>query len=363
MYVIRMYNRLLLFLIIACMALVQGCEYEPKDVYQRKIFDQPEYPVVESVNLDLLADTIYTRYAPYWMFDFSSNQQINSVRFTLDGNEVYQGPSACYIFSFEGKLSGNGLHTLTAEVMVASGTNSIADVVGAEGSVMTKTWVLDVKPQYPAQADAKAKDGYLNITWPIYKGDDFIEYSVYREISSGQVLVTKQTSVGYVDKAYVGEGGRYYVKVNRQQKGDLLWGEINLPYEIPLPKLVVREDNQYYFAWNKSKYYRAVDSYQVFDNNNHSGDNMVKTTQDDNDTTYHITSALFGDNVYYTLHLVPVAGNPNYTPSAYNQYASHNHWSTLGVPLKEANEGNLYTFRQVNADEFVCLQADDTIIR
>lgn len=357
-----MSEKIFLLILTVSIAIIHSCEYEPKDSYERETINDPPAPFIQSVNLDLSADTIYIYSANIFIYDFSSNKEIRTVRFTLDNTEQYIGNSACSSFSFKNGPLTNGIHTLVAELFVSSGTQSIADIIEAEGYLMSKTWILKVNKSYYSQTYASTQDGYLKISWPEYVASDFSEYAIYRLTGYyPATLIKEQTTTEYIDSSYVGEGGLYIVKVNRKDQYELAWGEIYLESEIPDAKVIVKDSNQYFFTWNKSKYYNGVDTFRVMQEISYTYEN-VKSTQNPNDTSFRITSDLFGDRVDIYLLLVPKKNNINYSESSVNQYITKNDWCHLGYPIKSTQSNNTSKIQQVNSNEFVFVY-DDTIVR
>jgi hypothetical protein len=345
------------------MFLIQSCEYESKNVFQRETIKDPPAPSAYSVNLDLQSDTIYIYSTDIFMYDFSSNNKIWSVRFTLDGVEQYIGTSACSSFHFNNGSLTEGFHTLVAELIVRSGTNSIADIVGAEGYLMSKTWILKVDNSYYSQTYARPFNGYLKISWPKYMSSDFIDYEVYRRIGGSSTLIKRQTNTEFIDSSYVGESGQYLVKVNRKDYGELDWGEVNLPKEIPKAGVVVKDDNNYFFCWTKSKYYNGVDTFIVIKDLFYPYAKVVKSTQNPNDTSLSIPSSSFGESVNFTLKLVPKKGNIQYQPSLCCIFYSDNSWEIVGYPFKPSVYYNIDGIQQANNSEFVYVQNEDTVMR
>jgi hypothetical protein len=354
---------LFILFMLFCACIYHSCEYELKDVFQRETIKDPSAPSAYSVNLDLQSDTIYVFSTDIFMYDFSSNNEIWSVRFTLDNAEQYKGKSSCNSFRFINGPLTEGFHTLVAELYVRSGTNSIADIVHAEAYLMSKTWILKVDKSYYSQTHSQPFNGYLMISWPRYMSSDFVDYEVYRRIGGSSTLIKKQINTAFIDSSYVGESGQYLVKVNRKDNSQLDWGEVNLPKEIPKAGVVVRDDNKYFFSWTKSKYYNAVDTFIVFKDLFYSYVKVVKSTQNPNDTSLSISSSTFGESVNFTLKLVPKKGNIQYQPSLCCIYYSDNSWEFVGYPFKPSVNYNIDGIQQVNNSDFVYVQNDDTIMR
>lgn len=286
-----------------------SCEFETDKVYDRKVDKDVEPPEITVVDLDLESDTIYLFNGRNISFRFtSSNQKINIVRFNVDGNETAVYSTGEGIFLLDYGNMNEGEHTLVLEVVTSSGTNSIADILGAEGYVFSKKWVLNVYKDYNTKLDTRVKNGCLNFSWEKYPVPDFKEYIIYREISYYEKIeVGRTTSLEFTDCSYVGEGGKYFVEVLKKDWQLFSWGYVELNQELPVLSFIATVDNEYTIRWSKSKYYNAVDIFQLSANTGYGWNFVnVKETSNPQDTSWNISSSLlFGDNIDLKLLLIP----------------------------------------------------------
>lgn len=361
------YNKILPVILVQVLfsLFFYSCEFETDKVYERKVDKDADPPEITVVDLDLESDTIFLFNGRNVSFRFtSSNQKINIVRFNVDGNEaaVYSSGEGMFLLDY-GNIN-EGEHTLVLEVITGSGTNSIADILGAEGYVFSKTWVLNVYKDYNTKLDTRVKNGCLNFSWKSYPVPDFKEYIIYREKSYYEKIeVGRTTSLEFSDCSYVGEGGRYFVEVLKKDGQLFAWGYVELNQELPVLSFIGTVDNEYTIRWSKSKYYNAVDIFQLSANTGYGWNFVnVKETRDPQDTSWNISSSLlFGDNIDLKLLLVP-KNSVIYTSDENYRFESVLYEVELGFRFKPGLV-NAYHIAQVAADEFIYILNCDTLVR
>jgi hypothetical protein len=343
---------------------IQACEYKPMDVYDRPVTKDVLPPQIETLVLDIKYDTIFLYPEKIINFRFSSsNQEIKIVRFVIDNEPDFTVNSNNGTFDLTFGTLSDGVHKLVLEVYTASGTNSIAELIGAEAFLFTKSWTIIVDRSYSSRTRASASNGYLKLTWPKYRDYDFQEYIISRELSyNNEVVIKRLKTTEFIDSSYVGEGASYIVRVDNQKEKLLDWGHVELSRELPEMKLMPTESDPFILKWGKSKYYNAVDTIKLVQSLNTTYNyKTVKTTQDPDDSIYVEETGLFADNVEFILRLVPKNRNIRYTSDFYSSFESHA-YLILGYPFIRPNT-SISKINQVNQDEFVYREACDSIIR
>lgn len=344
--------------------LMQTCEYNPMDVYERPVSKDVSPPQIETLVLDINHDTIFLYPEKIINFRFSSsNQEIKMVRFVINNDTKFTVNSNNGTFDLTYGTLSDGIQTLVLEVYTASGTNSIAELMGAERFLFSKSWKVFVDRSYYSRTRASASNGYLKLTWPKYRDYDFKEYVVSRILSyNNEVVIKRLKSTEFVDSSYVGEGGSYLVRVNNQNAKLLDWGHMELAGDLPELKLMPTESDPFILKWGKSKYYNAVDTIKLSQSLNNTYKYVnVKTTRDPTDSTYVLETGFFADNADFKLKFVPKKRNIRYTSDYYQNFESQA-IVTLGFPFIRPNTP-VFSIDQVNQDEFVYLEGCDSIIR
>jgi hypothetical protein len=193
----------------------------------------------------------------------SSDQEILAVRFTIDGNEEYLIKNNNGIFELDYRIYTNGIHDMVLEVYTASGSGSIAEHLGMEGFLFSKSWVLYIDQNYSFNVKSTISDGFLKLYWNRYRGYDFKEYVVYRTGWGTDKELARLKSGFFIDNTYVGEKARYDVEVITDNGTIIPWGFLELEKDLPKLHFIISESNKYIVKWNKSKYYNAVDSFRL----------------------------------------------------------------------------------------------------
>ena len=308
-----MRNILYIFISIGFAIVLNSCEYKPIGEFDRKADENVAPPDIQVLDLNLdNNDTIFLYSGLEVAFRFaSSSQGIKNVKFSVDGKETYNASIANGQFYIDYGVINEGNHTLLLEIVTATGTGSIAEHVGAEGFLFSKSWILVVDKSFYSKTTASSFNGLLKLAWPEYRNSDFKEYSITRDIGSMHEVEIKRSNIPeFIDNSYVGEGASYYVNVFTSDGKTIPWGHLYIKPELPFLALYASETHQYGIKWGKFKYYNAVGSFdlsQSFDNGiTYTG---VKSTNLYSDSAMIIPDACFGDNLNFRLILVPGKNN------------------------------------------------------
>ena len=334
------------------------------DVYERPVKQDVSPPQIQTVVLDINYDTIFLYPEKTINFRFStSKQEIKTVRFLVDNTEKFTVNSSTGTFILNYAPFDDGMHTLVLEVYTATGSNSIAELMGAERFLFSKSWKVFVDHNYSSGPKASVSNGFLKLSWRKYRDYDFKEYVVSRMLSyNTEVVLQRLKSTEFIDSSYVGEGGTYVVRVDNQKAQLLNWGEVQVSKDLPFMKLMPVETEPYILSWSKTKYYNAVDSIKVLRNTDLPNNYIsVKTTANLNDTSYTLQTGNFADEVDYRLRLIPKRRNIRFTTSNYSLFESWM-YGKLGFPFKSNNMYILQVY-QVSQDEFIYLDGCDSITR
>jgi hypothetical protein len=358
-----MANLKIRILILAIISLMFACEYEPSDVFHRKVDKNVSPPNIQVVELNLEEDSIFLYLDKEVHFLFTSNSQsIKAVSFVIDDKESITINSNTGDYNLSSGNLSNGEHILTLKIITNSGTGSIADHLGVEGFISSKSWILVVNKNFLSETRAIATNGYLKIEWARYRAPDLGEYIFYKlNWWTSWQEVKRLKSIECFDSSYVGEGGSYMIQVRTKDNQLIDWGFVQLGNNLPVPHLEVAETNQYRIWWNKNKYYNAVDTCNLFEGIGFNGQFVkARATCDLNDTIYN-TNAIFGDNLNIKLKFVPKQDNINYLPSG--DYGFETQFSTLAGYHFVSPYCFVTSIYQVKKDEFIFNASYDSIVR
>lgn len=295
--------------------LFTSCIYNSNEIYENIVIKNPSSPEIGVVNLDLNSDTIFFYGSQKIQFNFtSSNQKIQGVRLLVDTTVIQTISSNSGTFSFDIYSISNGLHTITMQVFTESGTGSIADKLNSESFLFSKNWALVVDNTNVNKVTYTAENGYLKLSWKKYRTGDFAAYRVSDGNLWGKHLVYGTTVNPYFsDSTYYGQYSEYNIDIVCKDGTTKFWGSITVPRNMPAVGVFANSRNEYYAYWNKSKYYRAIDKYNVYANSDYPY--IVNGT----DSLRRIYLK-FGESLDLKLEPIPIYKRPTYTSgNSYNQ--------------------------------------------
>ena len=240
---------------------ITSCEYEPKDKYKVDLTKPTEPPPIE-VDLNFMTDTIYF----YW--DTPVNLNINSgnlkvlyVKFSLDGDEVY-GEQSGTNYSTVLYFTQAGVHKFKITIVTHSGSNSLADILGAEGfKYESREWTLIARELTNNNGMSyKIIDNKLVFSWKEYDGINFKGYRL-KERSTGNVFNVQTNS--FINTAYAGEMSYYDLYVVDNANEEYGWGNCFVNKSLPVLKLA-NINNRIALTWNIPSFKDNIAELQVF---------------------------------------------------------------------------------------------------
>jgi hypothetical protein len=349
-----MRNILYTFISIGFAIVINSCEYKPLGVYERDANENVTPPEIQVLDLNLdNSDTIFLYTGLEVAFRFAStSQSIKNVKFTVDGIEKYNDKFTSGQFYIDYGNIKEGNHTLLLEIVTPSGSGSIADHLGSEGFLFSKSWILVVDKSFYSKTTATTFDGFLKLSWPKYRSSEFREFIISRSLYTGSAEIGRTVIPEFTDSSYVGEGTGYSVTAVTWDGKTISWGHKNLSAELPLLTIYQTQDHQYSIKWGSYKYYNAVGSFILSRSiPNYYSYTVVKTTSHYSDSTMFLPGLYFGDAVDFKLNIVPLKNNPMNTPNNFYFFERKLH-SSAGIKFVDSNTG-LEEIFQVSPDEFV----------
>ena len=360
---LRVFSRLLLAAF--CALVFHACEFDTEKVWDSPADPNAEPPVIDVVYLDLEQDSIWLLYGREVSFRFSSSRDdILGTELLIDNEVNRTFYSNEGVFSLDHFSLSEGLHILQLNVYTAAGTGSIADRLGLESYVFTKTWKLFVIKDYNTSLRTTVKDGCLSFSWKEYPASDFREFVIYRALDHAVMETLERSSdTEFTDCNYAGEGATYYVEMVRDQGEPVPWGFVFLDPEKPVLRFSASSDNEYTISWEKSKYYGAVGLYRL---------SMaplpwinyvtIKETTDPDDNSMLLPSSVrFGDRMCFKLLMVP-ENSPVYDPDDPMRFESVLFDVETGFRYGSAGY-NLSQTEQAGPDDFMFIAGCDSMMR
>ncbi|MCF8378725.1 MAG: hypothetical protein K9H49_04055 [Bacteroidales bacterium] len=328
-------NRYLLFSFYILILIIISCEYDPKGIYEREVDQNVTAPLIETINLDLSMeeDTIELMYSRVYFHFKSSDQKVKWVNFYINDKLVGTVESNNSYFDFNHEMLHAGTYRLKLELITATGTGSIAELIGMEGFVFTsKEWIIIVRDIESNIVTTEVSNGFLKLRFPrsVEKINEFIVFKSNLEIG-------RTSNYEFIDKGYVGEGGEYYIQYEDSETGELRhFGWIELPNEIEF-KYTYDSENNYAIEWSNRKYYSAVDTIILFSKDYVYSTYDIEKTADISKAKFEIPKSYFGSLREYKLALKPKYYNPVYElhceyNDPYSYFSSQKEKFIIGYP-------------------------------
>ncbi len=162
-------------LLFAILVLI-SCEFEPSGEYFTVVKEPHHVPPIV-VDLNVVTDTILIELYGTLTFEFqTADRKFHWIRFCIGNNcETYYSHTGSFAISAYYNVSF-GTHDLAIEVYTGTGSGSIADALGFEGFLYSKTWTLIVLESLKDGMkilSVKPDKGSLKLTWEKYNGLDF----------------------------------------------------------------------------------------------------------------------------------------------------------------------------------------------
>jgi hypothetical protein len=319
--------------IIFCLpAAFSSCEYLPADEAATTVIDVPEPPLVE-LDMDDLPDTIglyhFTDY--YFIFNAGGLRMLD-YEVTLDDHFLFhETQGSLFHFAINPDEFGNGVYNLRIKIDVASGSNSLADRLDAEGYEYTwdLTVIIDLDP--PEKMSIKSiglEDGRLKVSWEKYPRFNFNKYTLVKRIIAFDgstyydpyVIITDQDTTTYYHDNFVGGEVEFRLDItarDREVQGDYsTYKDDNLPSFL---NFSLTDDYKIIFTWKRCKFDRSFSNYSIQIWTPGFPQETLYETSDINDTSWVYEDSQFGWENTYVLYTVP--NNGAYNNLSLSEYA------------------------------------------
>jgi hypothetical protein len=216
----------------------------------------------------------------------------------------FDGPSGTIFINPNNFAHGN--YTLKMRAITNSGTGSIADILGAEGYVFEREWVLLIgnvsKPKI--YLSTVVENGYLKFYWDKWDESNFqyYELNTFNNGNFKQVKITDRNRNYFIDSTFV--GGKMEADLNvyyKDYSGFVYPASSRYVFEYPLNLKLEVAANDLTFTWNKNPFKHKV----LFSINGN------KYNYIDVDSSYIIKSPGIGNKVTYSIGFKPLFSQIN----------------------------------------------------
>jgi hypothetical protein len=173
----------------------------------------------------------------------------------------------------------------------------------------SKPFVIKVV-ENPGQRFIKqtCEEGRLKLSWPALDKQNTQYYIIqkYRDEKLIQSSSIVKDSF-FVDSLYVGEELTYDISVYTQKMEKLNTWRFVKSREKPALKVEQNPVSGYTIRWTKNRYYNSLKDYTLVLSNSYTGDKVLKSNINVNDTSFDMPDALFGRELRLYLIKNPVS--------------------------------------------------------
>jgi hypothetical protein len=202
-----------------------SCDYEPEKEYFKEVPPLDLEMLDMNIDLGVATDTVYLMDGiTFTYIPDTDNRKLYGLVVYIGDKEVTSVAAPEKSFKIPIDNIPDGVYPLTLEMYTSSGTNSIADVVGAEQVVFSRTWVAFIdrsEPQPVTFTSIQPSNGTLKIEWTKYRQYNFQFYKIEKycmsedngyELCWSRELFDQQIT-GINDENYIGGAVRYEIFV------------------------------------------------------------------------------------------------------------------------------------------------------
>jgi hypothetical protein len=195
------------------------------------------------------------------------------------------------------------IHKFRFSIVTNTGTNSIADKLGAEGfQYDSREWTLVARPlntdiNMTYQVDNR---GAL-LSWKEYDGIDFKCYKL-KGLITGDVNDLQINN--FLNSNYIGEQGYYYIYVVDENNTEHMWGKCVTKKYLPTLKLGL-VNNQLSLIWSKPLFKDNIAEFQVFQDHWDYSWTKIGTLSNNDTSVAIVTDGTFAKRAGFLLYCVP----------------------------------------------------------
>lgn len=282
--------------------------------------------------------------------------QIESGTVYLDGVTVADLNGTSFSLGLFGLESG--ISTMKLDVIMRSGSGSLADVVGSEKIAASFKWTLriDVSPPPPPEPTIDVVDGFLTIHWAAYSRPNFNNYVIKRKLPDGSLQTFNIENIEtdkWRDETYVGgtSSPTEYTVAIVAETGTATSTVLSRADPVQLDFSFDPSDSTFTLNWTPTEFHGAFKQYRIALGN---VDGVIAAVTNASESTYtaKFSTIRFGGDSYVGLSF----------QSQSDDYPEYWHWSTcnVGTPLSFAPVGEIKFNTHLN--KILAVDADRQLI-
>ena len=314
------------YILIIIIVLFTSCEYSPSGSNFVEL-TKPADSIAIGISLNDInpADTIYiyqdTRISVKL---FADSKDLRQATVFLDSQQYYLWNSSDnFDFVIRPYEVEEGVHKLTVNAVFASGSGSLAEIMGMEGYMGEMSWNIRVipNPESHFQVGYRInKDGFLEIYWDNAVPENVIEkYTVRVPFADKDSIINNPKQKSFIDYGYV--CGYAYYQVSTYLKSGYSY-MTSLSLDKPTPAIYFEDlgIDRLRVYWDKPF---ANGRFNLSENDVTLSSGMI-------DTTITIPQ-IFGRNRQFSLEIRPQKAEYDNTYSQYSAWGSFYQGVNLGL--------------------------------
>ncbi|MDT3740293.1 MAG: hypothetical protein RO257_12430 [Candidatus Kapabacteria bacterium] len=267
---------LLIQIIIALIAIISSCEYQPTGGEFTDIdsnYTRPEIIITLSDDTSSIVIASGERY----IFKYKITGDLSkfkNVHFSLGTSGVFSSDESESSFALQ-KIIETDFEDCKLRMFVtnSTGTGSLADKLKLEKSVIVKEWNVHIYKIGPFKADTSFYENInetLKINWNKYPYENFLKYEIFKRVNGSNsndypIATITDINKNYVyDDNYIGEDATYYISVfygNKNSINSLQYPKVNKGKEYPIITYKKLSYSSIELSWKKSKYHNNLKGY------------------------------------------------------------------------------------------------------
>lgn len=316
----------LIVIIPTIILLFAACEYEPSGHNFVDLTPPEDHVPLEILLNDINpSDTIYLYKNTQVSIKINSPVDLKQAVVLLDGEQYKNMWDNVYDFTFYPDQMDEGVHKLTVDAILTSGSGSLAEMMGLEGYTGELSWNIRVihHPQDRFKVNYRVnEEGFFELFWNNAIPDNYIKkYTVDLLLTQeSQITINDAQQKSFVDYGYVCKYAYYEVKTYLKD-GTIFTSTLSL--DIPAPKVYFED--------------LGVDSLRVYWDKPFANAriNLIeenKTIATEIQDTSIIIPQLFGKTRQFQLEINPQKAGYDYYQTKSSDWSNFRQGTSLGLP-------------------------------
>lgn len=303
------------FLNVLFVILFASCEYEPVE----KNFKEVDSELINTIGVDLndLSDTIELTAPLTIRYNLQFPKDVRFIVSVKIGDQiVHESSSLPDSFNITPFQFDQTFLPFRMEIVTSSGTNSLADKLGAEALLFQVEKVVWVEKSPPVKININSiilENGNLKISWDRYPKINFKSYVIRKVVFSEQFraptlselfTITDRNQTSFIDPNYIGGDAQYYIESYITSYTAAEFGDV-YAYNHERSEVVAFETigSSLKVSWKRPAFFNAFEQYRLSPSDDLH--DSFFASKDIQDTTFVIDDLGFGRSMELQLNTTP----------------------------------------------------------